>query len=65
MGRNVAAGMTGGLAYILDEDNTLIPKVCARDLFHYPFSIFHYKWMHAWTIEILFSDFVDLDFLTF
>ena len=29
MGRNVAAGMTGGLAYILDEDNTLIPKVCA------------------------------------
>lgn len=29
MGRNVAAGMTGGLAYILDEDNTLLPKVCA------------------------------------
>jgi len=27
VGRNVAAGMTGGLAYILDEDNTLIPKV--------------------------------------
>lgn len=27
MGRNVAAGMTGGLAYILDEDDTLIPKV--------------------------------------
>lgn len=29
VGRNVAAGMTGGLAYILDEDDTLIPKVCA------------------------------------
>ncbi|KAI9082058.1 hypothetical protein K1719_035983 [Acacia pycnantha] len=27
VGRNVAAGMTGGLAYILDEDNTFIPKV--------------------------------------
>ena len=28
VGRNVAAGMTGGLAYILDEDDTLVPKVC-------------------------------------
>ncbi|XP_057548966.1 ferredoxin-dependent glutamate synthase, chloroplastic-like isoform X2 [Amaranthus tricolor] len=27
LGQNVAAGMTGGLAYILDEDDTLIPKV--------------------------------------
>ncbi|PHT86548.1 hypothetical protein T459_08654 [Capsicum annuum] len=27
VGRNVAAGMTGGLAYILDEDETLIRKV--------------------------------------
>lgn len=27
VGRNVAAGMTGGLAYFLDEDDTLIPKV--------------------------------------
>lgn len=27
VGRNVAAGMTVGLAYILDEDDTLIPKV--------------------------------------
>lgn len=27
VGRNVAAGMTGGLAYILDENDTLIPKV--------------------------------------
>lgn len=27
VGRNVAAGMTGGLAYMLDEDDTLIPKV--------------------------------------
>lgn len=27
VGRNVGAGMTGGLAYILDEDDTLIPKV--------------------------------------
>ncbi|GAB4843935.1 Ferredoxin-dependent glutamate synthase [Ancistrocladus abbreviatus] len=27
VGRNVAAGMTGGLAYILDEDETLLPKV--------------------------------------
>ncbi|KAJ0978775.1 hypothetical protein J5N97_014249 [Dioscorea zingiberensis] len=27
VGRNVAAGMTGGLSYILDEDDTLIPKV--------------------------------------
>ncbi|KAL6530542.1 Ferredoxin-dependent glutamate synthase [Orobanche minor] len=27
VGRNVAAGMTGGLTYILDEDDTLIPKV--------------------------------------
>lgn len=32
MGRNVAAGMTGGLAYILDEDNTLIDKVCVNEL---------------------------------
>lgn len=30
VGRNVAAGMTGGLAYILDEDDTLIPKVCVK-----------------------------------
>lgn len=27
VGRNVAAGMTGGLAYILDEDDTLISKI--------------------------------------
>ncbi|XP_024029344.1 ferredoxin-dependent glutamate synthase, chloroplastic [Morus notabilis] len=27
VGRNVAAGMTGGLGYILDDDDTLIPKV--------------------------------------
>ncbi|KAJ4845666.1 Ferredoxin-dependent glutamate synthase 1, chloroplastic/mitochondrial [Turnera subulata] len=27
VGRNVAAGMTGGLAYMLDEDDTLMPKV--------------------------------------
>lgn len=40
MGRNVAAGMTGGLAYILDEDDTFIPKVCARDPFHSSFSVF-------------------------
>ena len=33
MGRNVAAGMTGGLAYILDEDETLIPKVSAKTKF--------------------------------
>lgn len=33
MGRNVAAGMTGGLAYILDEDDTFIPKVCGYCLF--------------------------------
>lgn len=33
VGRNVAAGMTGGLAYILDEDDTLIPKVGATDVF--------------------------------
>lgn len=32
VGRNVAAGMTGGLAYILDEDDTLIPKVCATNI---------------------------------
>lgn len=25
--------MTGGLAYILDEDDTLIPKVCILNLF--------------------------------
>lgn len=53
MGRNVAAGMTGGLTYILDEDDTLIPKVCARDPFHYPF--FHIslqlQMLHA--VEIL------------
>lgn len=36
VGRNVAAGMTGGLAYILDEDDTLIPKVCP-DGNHSPF----------------------------
>lgn len=30
VGRNVAAGMTGGLAYILDEDDTLLPKVRAH-----------------------------------
>ena len=40
VGRNVAAGMTGGLAYILDEDDTFIPKVCARDPFHSSFSVF-------------------------
>lgn len=33
VGRNVAAGMTGGLAYILDEDDTLIPKVCDDELY--------------------------------
>ncbi|XP_010543537.1 PREDICTED: ferredoxin-dependent glutamate synthase 1, chloroplastic/mitochondrial [Tarenaya hassleriana] len=27
VGRNVAAGMTGGLAYILDDDDTLLPKM--------------------------------------
>ncbi|CAN8257204.1 unnamed protein product [Cochlearia groenlandica] len=27
VGRNVAAGMTGGLAYLLDEDDTLLPKI--------------------------------------
>ncbi|KAL6138005.1 hypothetical protein ACLB2K_063293 [Fragaria x ananassa] len=27
VGRNVAAGMTGGLAYFLDEDDSFIPKV--------------------------------------
>ncbi|CAN8284734.1 unnamed protein product [Cochlearia groenlandica] len=27
VGRNVAAGMTGGLAYILDEEDTLLPKM--------------------------------------
>lgn len=27
VGRNVGAGMTGGLAYLLDEDDTLRPKV--------------------------------------
>ncbi|KAI3857928.1 hypothetical protein MKW98_011194 [Papaver atlanticum] len=27
VGRNVAAGMTGGLAYMLDEDDTLISKI--------------------------------------
>ncbi|XP_020595546.1 ferredoxin-dependent glutamate synthase, chloroplastic-like, partial [Phalaenopsis equestris] len=32
VGRNVAAGMTGGLAYILDEDDTLIPKVSFNPL---------------------------------
>lgn len=32
VGRNVAAGMTGGLAYILDEDDTLIPKVCFTNI---------------------------------
>nr|YP_009395946.1 glutamate synthase [Dasya naccarioides]ARW65132.1 glutamate synthase [Dasya naccarioides] len=26
-GRNIAAGMTGGLAYFLDRNNTLLPKV--------------------------------------
>lgn len=33
MGRNVAAGMTGGLVYILDEDDTLIPKVRCNEFF--------------------------------
>ena len=26
-GRNIGAGMTGGLAYFLDEDNNLLPKI--------------------------------------
>jgi len=26
-GRNIAAGMTGGLAYFLDENNSLLPKI--------------------------------------
>lgn len=30
VGRNVAAGMTGGLAYFLDEDDTFTPKVCLQ-----------------------------------
>jgi len=34
VGRNVAAGMTGGLAYILDEDDTLVPKVCKLRVFN-------------------------------
>lgn len=45
MGRNVAAGMTGGLAYLLDEDDTLIPKVCPRDSFYCPFPILCMKHM--------------------
>ncbi|KAL4203660.1 hypothetical protein AMTRI_Chr01g105030 [Amborella trichopoda] len=27
VGRNVSAGMTGGIVYILDDDDTLVPKV--------------------------------------
>jgi len=30
VGRNVVARMTGGLADILDEDDTLVPKVRAK-----------------------------------
>jgi glutamate synthase (ferredoxin) len=30
VGRNVAAGMTGGLGYFYDDDNTLCDKVCRR-----------------------------------
>jgi glutamate synthase (ferredoxin) len=33
VGRNVAAGMTGGLAYFLDEDDTFTPKVLPLQLF--------------------------------
>lgn len=32
VGRNVAAGMTGGLGYFLDEDGTFDSKVSAHDL---------------------------------
>lgn len=41
VGRNVAAGMTGGLAYILDDDDTLIPKVC-RTYYFFEMLIFGY-----------------------
>lgn len=32
VGRNVGAGMTGGLAYFLDEDDTFTPKVLSLQL---------------------------------
>jgi glutamate synthase (ferredoxin) len=44
VGRNVAAGMTGGLAYILDEDDTLIPKVYTRILFTNGREIFYFHY---------------------
>jgi len=47
VGRNVAAGMTGGLAYILDEDDTLIPKVFSDPcLFILPDNKMEYTWLH-------------------
>lgn len=49
----MAAGMTGGLAYLLDEDNTLIPKVCANDPFSLstlpPFSSHAHEWTFVFT----------------
>jgi len=59
VGRNVAAGMTGGLAYILDEDDTLIPKVCARDPFHCTFC-FSLQISACMAIEILFLIWIPL-----
>jgi len=43
VGRNVAAGMTGGLAYMLDEDDTLMPKVCAHVNFEYTYFLWRKK----------------------
>lgn len=56
VGRNVAAGMTGGLAYILDEDNTLIPKVCVKNLFSIfpPFLVLVSR-VYEWTLSLGFS----------
>lgn len=58
VGRNVAAGMTGGLAYILDEDDTLIPKVCADglDLSFTVCSLLCWKFFHIYKeIFVLFK----------
>ena len=36
VGRNVAAGMTGGLAYFLDEDDTFTSKILSlQPLLHH------------------------------
>ena len=43
VGRNVGAGMTGGLGYFYDEDDLLEDKVSTQSLYH----LFAQQWIQA------------------